>query len=48
MTFKNKIRLLVFTMLLSGGYVQLSASAMASTPVSSSGVDSFTAQLSQQ
>jgi len=48
MTFKNKIRLLVFTMLLSGGYVQLSTSAMAATPVSGSGGDSSTAQLSQQ
>ena len=49
MTFKNKIRLLVFTMLLSGGHVQLSASAMASTPApEDGGVDSVTAQLSQQ
>jgi hypothetical protein len=49
MAFKNKISLLVFTKLLSAGYVQLSASAMASTVASENGAaDSFTAQLLQQ
>jgi len=48
MAVKNKIRLLVFTLLSSAGYLQLSTSAIASTTVAEGGVDSVSAQLSQQ
>jgi len=48
MAVKNKIRLLVFTLLSSAGYSQLSTSAIASTTVAEGGVYSVSAQLSQQ